>query len=125
MIYCNPNGGIYEFSLYQHDWVEFYVNQGINVFLWNYRGYGRTKGSPTPQKFKRDGEIIVDYLKRIRHVEKVGIHGESLGGLVACYIANKCKIDFVFADRTFASLKLVARYSFGKILSNLLQVVTC
>jgi len=33
IIYCNPNGGMYEFSLYQTDWIEFYLNQGINLFL--------------------------------------------------------------------------------------------
>ena len=32
---------------------------------------------------------------------------------MAAYIAKKCKVDFVFVDRTFSSLYDVAYYSFG------------
>lgn len=44
---------------------------------------------------------------------KIGIHGESLGGSVASYIASKCHVDFVFSDRTFSSLTDVAKWGFG------------
>ena len=44
---------------------------------------------------------------------KIGIHGESLGGCVASYIAKRNKVDFIFADRTFASVLDVAQYRFG------------
>ena len=44
---------------------------------------------------------------------KIGIHGESLGGCVASYIAKRNKVDFVFSDRTFASVLDVAQYRFG------------
>ena len=41
------------------------------------------------------------------------MHGESLGGCVAAYIAKKCKVDFVFVDRTFANLLDVAYWGVG------------
>jgi len=56
---------------------------------------------------------------------KLGIHGESLGGCVASYIARKCKVEFVFIDRTFASLTDVAYYSFrGKMIEWILLLFT-
>jgi fermentation-respiration switch protein FrsA (DUF1100 family) len=56
--------------------------------MWNYRGYGMTKGWPNPTRLKKDGLIIAEYLKEVRNVGKLGVHGESLGGSIACYIAN-------------------------------------
>jgi len=117
MLMCSPNAGLYEFSYYQSEWVEFYINSGINVFLWNYRGYGRTKGRPNPDRLKKDGEIVLDYLKRIRKVQKIGIHGESFGGCIAAHLANKSTVEFVFLDRCFSSLNDMALYSFGKVAS--------
>lgn len=58
------------------------------------------------------------------HVTKIGVHGESLGGLVACHLARKAKIDYLCADRTFSSLVNVARYGFGKYLALLYRIVT-
>jgi alpha-beta hydrolase superfamily lysophospholipase len=49
MIFCNPNAGYAEFFQYQSDWLDYYYNNGINVFVWNYRGYGSSEGTPTPK----------------------------------------------------------------------------
>ena len=36
---CNPNAGYYEYAIEMQDqWIEFYRNNGLNIFLWNYRG---------------------------------------------------------------------------------------
>jgi hypothetical protein len=114
ILLCNPNAGFYEFAYYQNEWLDYYLNSGINVFMWNYRGYGRTKGSPSLARIKKDGEIIVDYLKRVRKVGRLGVHGESLGGCIATHLARYCEVDFLFADRSFSSISEVALYNFGK-----------
>ena len=113
MILCNPNAGYYEYVYYQSDWLDFYVSQGVNVVLWNYRGYGRTTGTPAPAKLKQDGEALVAYLRKYKKVGQLGAHGESLGGAIAAHMAKSCNLDFVFADRSFWSLTDVARANFG------------
>jgi hypothetical protein len=110
---CNPNAGFYEFAYYQSEWLEFYLSCGVNVFMWNYRGYGRSMGRPSPKSLQKDAEVIVKYLKQSRGVSKLGVHGESLGGCIASHVANTCKLDFVFADRSLTSLADVAKYNFG------------
>jgi hypothetical protein len=40
ILFCNPNGVIYESFGLQSEWIGFYTEKGINVFLWNYRGTG-------------------------------------------------------------------------------------
>jgi len=57
--------------------------------LWNYRGYGRSTGRITPKNIKSDTYAISSYLKEKRRVQRLGVHGESLGGAAACYLANK------------------------------------
>ena len=50
---------------------------------------------------------------------KVIVHGESMGGMAAAYVAMKSNmnkelpVDFAFIDRTFASLDNVAYWSSG------------
>jgi hypothetical protein len=56
---------------------------------------------------------------------KIGIHGESLGGCVASYVAKKCEVDFVFSDRTFSSVLDIAHWGFGgKVASFLMRYIT-
>eukprot|EP00971_Amphidinium_carterae_P295392 5866575-Amphidinium_carterae.1 len=35
-------------KVYESHWLDFYLAQGCNVFLFNYSGFGRSTGSPTP-----------------------------------------------------------------------------
>ena len=57
-------------------------------------------------------------------VKKIGVHGQSLGGLVVCHIAKQCNLDFVCADRTFSSLSRVAQFGFGKVAGKLFRWLT-
>jgi pimeloyl-ACP methyl ester carboxylesterase len=97
---------------------------GINVVLWNYRGYGRSTGVPTPDKLKKDGEMLVHHLRRNKKVGKLGVHGESLGGAVAAHIARNCNLDFLFADRSFWSLGNVSKFMFGWVVWALFRLFT-
>lgn len=48
VLYCNPNAGHYEcftHTPFSSDWVDFYTSLGCDMFLFNYRGYGRSTGT--------------------------------------------------------------------------------
>ena len=115
MLFCNPNAGFYEFAFYQSEWFEFYMRMGVNLMLWNYPGYGRTPGSPSMRKALKGGEAIISYLRTVKNSKILGVHGESLGGCIATYLATKCSLNFLFADRTFSSLSSAALHNFGRI----------
>ena len=53
-ILCNPNAMAYQNMInYPHAYyLKFFLHRHINCFVWNYRGYGRTKGNSTPELFK-------------------------------------------------------------------------
>ena len=48
MLFCNPNGAQYETIFHDTRWANFYLSQGMNIFLWNYRGFGESSGVPDP-----------------------------------------------------------------------------
>ena len=57
-ILCNPNAMAYQNMInYPHAYyLKFFLHRHINCFVWNYRGYGRTKGNSEPHLFKQDAE---------------------------------------------------------------------
>lgn len=67
----------------------------------------------------------MDYLKEVKGIEKIGVHGESLGGMVASHLGRYTNVDFVFADRTFSSLYKVAHTIAGKWGIWIMKVVAC
>lgn len=114
VVWCNPNAGYYETMVYESQWLDLYLAQGCHVFLFNYSGFGRSTGIPSPGALAADGDAVVDYLRR-RGVTKVAVHGRSIGGIAACHLAQKHPgiVKVLIADRTFSSLARVTKYLLG------------
>ncbi len=66
----------------------------------------------------------MDYLRNDFKAKLIGAHGESLGGMVACYLAYKKNLDFLCCDRTFSSISDVAHYGLGKIFKIVFRTIT-
>lgn len=58
IILCNPNLGFAEANQFSSEWVDFYLDHGINIVMWNYRGYGKSTGTPSPGNIQRDIEVV-------------------------------------------------------------------
>ena len=121
MLFCNPNGGLYEYSCYQNQWLEFYISLGIDMCVWNYRGYGRSKGSPSADALRTDGQSLYNFLSKVKMYEKIGLHGESIGAMVASHLARRNEPSFLFADRTFSSLHALVSARFPVVNKNLFK----
>jgi fermentation-respiration switch protein FrsA (DUF1100 family) len=124
ILFCNPNAVQYETLKGPSGWVNYYTERGMNIFLWNYRGYGRSQGTPSPALVKSDGEDMLQYLLQKKNCLKVGIHGYSLGGAVACHLSKSEGVEFVLTDRTFSSLSEMVRLMYGKYLYGLYSFFT-
>lgn len=87
---------------------------GCNVFLVEYRGYGKSEGSPSEQGFELDSEAALSYLLSRTDIDtnKIVIFGRSLGGAVAIALAsNELYVDKAFAlivENTFTSIPSMA-----------------
>ena len=104
IVICNKTIYPYELSAYYDKWVDYYLSLGINVILWNYRGYGSSNGSPSLENIQTDAEQLIKYIKKIYSFSNIGVHGINIGGLVASYLCSQNLVNFCFVDRCFNSL---------------------
>jgi len=92
-------------------YLKIFLDRGMNVFTWNYRGYGKSTGTPTPTNLKTDIEQIVKYLRNdLKLTGKLGVYGRSLGGIPTSHISNK--VEMTIADRSFSNFNDMASYKY-------------
>lgn len=89
---------------------------GCTVFIYDYRGYGRSEGSPSEEGLYLDGAAAFDYLATLDGIDskRVVLFGQSLGGAVAVDVAAKRRPAALILEATFSSARDVAAelYSF-------------
>jgi fermentation-respiration switch protein FrsA (DUF1100 family) len=83
-------------------------NFGLNVFLVDYRGYGKsTGGRPSEVKVYEDAEAAWQYMSRMHGVSlrKAFIYGHSLGGAIAIELAvHHPEAAGLIVESTFTSM---------------------
>src|SRR5215469_17387284 len=79
IMWCHGNGGNLSYGL---STAGEFRKLGLSVFLFDYRGYGRSDGSPDGKGIMRDAESAYRYLTEQLHAppSRLVILGESLGG---------------------------------------------
>lgn len=75
-----------------------------NLFMIDYRSYGKSQGESDPRTVLEDGIIAYNYLSKNVSPEKIVVWGESLGGSVATYVAIKKKVRSLILMGTFTSV---------------------
>jgi pimeloyl-ACP methyl ester carboxylesterase len=87
---------------------------GLRVVAYDYRGYGRSEGSPSEAGVYRDAEAVWDDVREGGvPPERIVCFGESLGGAVAVRLARVRPSAAVVVVATFTRLADVARAHFG------------
>ena len=81
-----------------------------NVMVFDYRGYGKSEGSPNEAGIKLDAERALDVFCDEMEIEptEVILIGQSLGGAVATHLAATKGCKALVLQRTFSSLPDVA-----------------
>ena len=83
---------------------------GLDVFLVDYRGYGRSGGSPSEAGLARDARAIYDAAReRGFPPERIVPFGESLGSAVAVGLAAERPCGGVVLETPFLSIRAMAR----------------
>jgi uncharacterized protein len=78
----------------------------VNVFIIDYRGYGRSTGTPTEPGLERDAIAAWRYLTQTRGIlpQSIGVHGRSLGAAVALGLTEAVKPGALIVESGFKSL---------------------
>ena len=84
---------------------------GLDIFIIDYRGFGRSQGRPSERGMILDAETAYDYLSNRRKIspEKIILYGESLGTVAAVNIASRFPVKAVIIEGGFSSGKDMGR----------------
>ena len=87
---------------------------GVNVFIFDYRGYGRSEGSPSEHGTYRDAEAALAYLLSRSDVEpeRIVYFGRSLGSAVAVELATRRPPFALILESPFTSMADLARHHY-------------
>ena len=103
VLFCHGNAGNISHRLVS---IEQFTRLGLDVFIFDYRGYGRSEGKPSEKGTYLDAEAAWDYLARQRGIapERIVVFGRSLGGAVAARIARDRRPAAVIVESAFTSV---------------------
>jgi len=84
---------------------------GLNVFIIDYRGYGKSEGRSNEVSLYADAAAAADYLARRGDInyEQLIVYGESLGSAAAIDLASKRKVAALVTESAFTSAADMAR----------------
>jgi len=85
-----------------------------NVLALEYRGYGRSEGSPSEAGIYRDADAAYQYVVQSKGVvpETIISFGQSLGTAVAAHLAAKSRVGGVILEAPFPSASSMSRRIF-------------
>jgi pimeloyl-ACP methyl ester carboxylesterase len=107
VLFCHGNAGNISHRL---DSIQILHQLGLDVFIFDYRGYGRSEGKPSEQGTYQDTEAAWWYLTRERHVlpSNIIVIGRSLGGAIAAWLAMSYTPGALILESSFTSLADIA-----------------
>jgi len=107
ILWCHGNGGnlSYGFAVARE-----FQKFGVSMFLFDYRGYGKSDGSPGGDGILRDAEAAYRHLTSDVKIppSRIVILGESLGGAPAIKLASEVAPAGLIVQSTFTSLRDMA-----------------
>ena len=83
-----------------------FARRGISVFVFDYRGFGKSEGKPSESTLFRDGIAAYDYVAKLG-APSIALYGESVGGPYAADVARKRKVRCVVIENSFPSLAAI------------------
>jgi len=92
------------------------LDSGINVLLFDYRGFGRSTGHASLSGVISDGVCAARYHDRIRPKQAASLlYGYSLGGAIAAQVTRLHPFDGLILQSTFTNLRDLARVTFRRV----------
>jgi fermentation-respiration switch protein FrsA (DUF1100 family) len=88
-----------------------FAGLGYDIFMFDYRGFGKSKGKRTEEGLYHDAQFVYDWLKQYYKEEEIVIYGRSMGSGFAAKVAGDNHPRILILDSPYYSfLQLAHRY---------------
>ncbi len=102
ILFCQGNRGNISHRI---ESIEILHHLGYSLFIFDYRGYGKSNGFPTERGLYQDALGAYDFLReRGYDVDNIILYGCSLGGAVAIYLATVVEAKGLIIESSFESI---------------------
>ncbi len=108
LIFAHGNAGNMSHRLFK---IKFFYDLGLNVFIFDYRGYCKSEGEPAEKGIYLDAQGAYDYLQMRGDVDmnKIILYGASLGGAVVIDLATQRDVSFLVVESSITNARDMAR----------------
>jgi len=111
ILFCHGNAG--NLSYRQDKLIEL-AKTGYSVLIFDYSGFGRSRGVPNEQLCYANACMFFDFLKNAGFTNIIP-YGESLGASVAMYVARKYNLKKVILESPLPGIKYLLRSKYPKL----------
>lgn len=108
LLYLHGNGGNIGHRV---DIIRIFHSLGFSVLIFDYRGYGRSTGKPSEEGTYRDALAAWNHLTQERRIpaQHIVLFGESLGGSIAAWLAERHPPRALVIYAAFTSVRDMAK----------------
>ncbi len=103
-------GAVHNISYHYRQWI-WLLDEGYDVFMFDYRTYGDSKGEKALKGFVADTRAAMEYVSRNTQSD-LFVCGQSMGGVIlvnALEHYHNDKIKLVVIDAAFSRFRLISR----------------
>ena len=111
LLWCHGNAGNISHRL--SNMLELY-RRGISTFIFDYRGYGKSTGSPSEEGLYQDARAAYEFLTTQKNIQpkRLILFGRSLGTSVAGEIARQYSAAGLILEGAFPSIQAMADHHY-------------
>ena len=91
---------------------EAFVEYDYDVFVMDYRTYGKSTGKLSEEALYGDAQICYNYVSKLFRAEEIIIYGRSLGTGIASQIASRNPAQQLILETPYYSIADVAKHRF-------------
>jgi fermentation-respiration switch protein FrsA (DUF1100 family) len=109
LLFCHGNAGNISHRI---ESIAIFHQLGLNVLIFDYRGYGQSEGKPSERGTYRDAEAAWDYLTEQQNIppHQIILFGRSLGGAIASHLASRKQPLGLIVESAFTSVPDMAAH---------------
>ncbi|MCG8555387.1 MAG: alpha/beta hydrolase [Proteobacteria bacterium] len=111
VVFCHGNAGNISHRL---ETLALLADLGLDVLIFDYRGYGTSTGVPSEAGLYADAEAAYHHVLQVPGLDpgRVILMGRSLGGAVAIWVASEHPVAGLVVESTFTHLADVGRHHY-------------